>query len=107
MADHPERPKDLDKIKNTTERFLQEIAQQPGVQGADRMQLIKKAQQDAELAALSRVYPHRLVVMQYGVTTPECSVQLAERAQRLVDQEAKRAESTSQPEGATASGATY
>lgn len=158
MAEHPERPKDMDKIRNTLERrahlivdlledraqrivdsmdepppgteepdaqrvrdmwsfspfgerapevfwtlhdlglekFLGEIARQP-VSGAEKFALIRKAYQTAETAALSRVYPQRMPLMMLGITTPERSVKLAERAQRLVEQEDKR-QGTPEPE---------
>lgn len=151
MAEHPERPKDLDKVRNTLERrahlivdLLEDRAQRivdnldeppPGtseqdpatvramwsfspyaeraadvfwmlhdatldqllaaiaqsqVRGDDRMKALRAAYQKAELVALERVYPQRVTLMLLGVTTPERSVALAEKAQRLVEQDEQR-----------------
>jgi hypothetical protein len=67
----------------------QDIAAQ-GLQGDQLLNAIRGARQKAEASALGRVYPHRAAIMLLGVTTPERSVALAKRAQRLVEQEDKR-----------------
>jgi hypothetical protein len=67
----------------------QDIANQ-GLQGDQLLNAIRGAKQKAEASALGRVYPHRAAIMLLGVTTPERSVALAKRAQRLVEQEDKR-----------------
>lgn len=157
--DHPERPRDYDKIPNTAERrahlivdaledqaarmvasldepppgteepdaarvramwtfspygnrapeifwmlhdlalnkLLNDIAMQPELQGDDRMKAMRKAYQTAEATTLGRVYPHRAALILLGITTPERSIELAKKAQRLVEQESKRAAPT-QPE---------
>lgn len=71
------------------EKLLAEVAAS-GMTGKEKLEAIKQAHQRADHVALSRVYPHRATVMLLGVTTPERSVQLAERAQRLVEQWQRR-----------------
>lgn len=67
------------------EKLMGEIVA-AGVDGADRVKAIRAAHQKAEMAALSKVYPHRAQLILLGVTTPERSVALAERAKRLAEQ---------------------
>jgi hypothetical protein len=150
LAEHPERPKDLEKILNTQERrahlivdlledraqrivdvldepppgtteqsndqvkamwnfsrypdpaamfwmvhdqilgqALQQILQQP-MDGASMSKAIAGAHQQAEMEALAKVYPHRGELVLLGITTPERSVELAEHAAKLVEQDDKR-----------------
>lgn len=72
------------------EKLLKDIEAQPALQGEDRLKAIRAAYQTAEATTLGRVYPHRAALILLGITTPERSIQLAEKAQRLVDQEDKR-----------------
>jgi len=54
---------------------------------ADRVKAIRQIHQQAEMAALTKAYPHRAELILLGITTPERSVQLAERAKRLAEQD--------------------
>ena len=81
------------------EKLLGEVGKS-GLQGDAKLKAIRAAQQQAEAAALSRVYPHRASLMLLGITTPERSVELAEHAARIVDQEQKRTASRPEPEPA-------
>jgi hypothetical protein len=73
------------------EKLMGEIAQQAASMSADqKMQMIRQAHQQAEITAMQRTYPHRAQLIELGITTPERSVQLAEKAARLVDQHGKR-----------------
>lgn len=79
------------------EKLLGEVGKS-GLQGDAKLKAVRGAQQQAEAAALSRVYPHRAALMMLGITTPEKSVELAEHAARIVDQEQKRTSARAQPE---------
>jgi hypothetical protein len=74
----------------TLEKLLSEVMAQPQLSGEERMKAIRAAHQQAEIATLNRVYPHRAGLMMLGITTPERSVELAKHAQRLSEQEPRR-----------------
>lgn len=72
------------------ERLLQELAAAGDMPADQRMKLLRNAHQQAEATALGRVYPQRATLMMLGITTPERSVELATKAQRLVEQEDRK-----------------
>ena len=71
------------------EKLMGEISAMPDLPAAERVKMIRSAHQKAEQTAMQKVYPHRASLILLGVTTPERSVQLAERAKRLAEQEEK------------------
>jgi hypothetical protein len=58
----------------------------PNLAPQDRLDKIQQAHQMAERSALDKAYPHRSALLMLGVTTPERSVQLAQRAARIAAQ---------------------
>jgi hypothetical protein len=75
------------------ESLMNEISQMPNLAPQDRLDKIQQAHQMAERSALDKAYPHRSALLMLGVTTPERSVQLAQRASRI----AAQAPTTSEP----------
>lgn len=69
---------------------MQAIMQQPQTDGVQLASAIEDAHTQAETAALQKVYPYRAQVMLLGVTTPQRSVDLARRAQRLAEADDKK-----------------
>lgn len=67
--------------------LLAQISAQQGMPGDERMKAVRGAHQQAELAALQRVYPQRAKLVMLGTTTIDRSVQLAKRARRLTEQD--------------------
>lgn len=84
------------------EKLLADIP--PELQGDEKMKAIRAAYQTAEATTLGRVFPHRAALILLGITTPERSIHLAEKAQRLVDQEDKRTAGNTKPVEAMAYG---
>jgi hypothetical protein len=73
------------------DKLTSEIAAQAQSMPADqKMQALRQAHQQAEMTAMQKVYPHRAELLMLGITTPERSVELAEKASRLVEQHGKR-----------------
>jgi hypothetical protein len=73
------------------EKLMGELAA-ANLPAADRVKAIRTIHQQAEMAALTKAYPHRAELILLGITTPERSVQLAERAQRLAEQDQEPAQ---------------
>jgi hypothetical protein len=72
--------------------LMGEIGQMPNLSAADRIKMVRAAHQKAEMAALAKAYPHRAALILLGATTPERSVQLAERAASLAKQDVGKPE---------------
>jgi hypothetical protein len=70
----------------TLQPLIAQVAAAP-IPGDQRMNALRQAHQQAELAALQKVYPQRAKLALLGVTTIERSVKLAERAARLSQQQ--------------------
>jgi hypothetical protein len=81
------------------EKMMGEMQAQP-MSAADRVKAIRQVHQKAEMAAMQKIYPHRASLLMLGITTPERSVQLAERAKRLAEQDQSAPEMAPSMEGA-------
>jgi hypothetical protein len=82
------------------EKLMGEISAMPDLPAAERVKMIRSAHQKAEMTALQKCYPHRASLILLGITTPERSVQLAERARRLAEQDEDKSSAPAQVEEA-------
>lgn len=69
--------------------LLAQIAQQP-MAGDEQLKAVQAAHREAELQALQTVYPQRVKLVLLGVTTIDRSVELADRAARLMQRAAQQ-----------------